>query len=618
MAALKPDGAAAAEIETRLSARRQDGPDRPLRDLGIGLATADDVHVQNRFAQADVEVRGGVQVADELVLPALESLREDLTVQSDRALVHAARGRQEHPHRGLRLLLEEAAERSRRHHRLREAVRDLEHGVDAAASDATARLRVRPLGQTPEHVAEQSVAAVDGPVESGPTDGELASKPLHVDRALPHEMTACASHDRFVRDHAQVVRHVCTANLPASTNVGLVLLIRLAQLLAGCASLHPRDSDTESALRLLAAEQAALRRVATLVASAPAPDRVFHAVAEEAGRLLDARTAATVRFEEQGGVVVGSWEEEGTDSLAVGTHVPYSDPNVSIYVASQHGGRIDDYTDVPGEAARMTREAGYLSSVVAPIVAGGRTWGALFVFSARPRHFGTDAERRLGDFTELVALALESVEAYEQLSASRARIVEAGISERRRLERNLHDGAQQRLVSLALQLRLAQQTIEKNPAEGSALLGSAADELNHALEELRELARGLHPAILTDRGLQAAFESLATRAPFPVEIAGVPTRRLNEGVEAALYYVVAESLTNAAKYADPASARIVMSTTGDVAAVEVHDDGRGGASRDAGSGLRGLADRVEALGGRFDVRSPIGVGTVVRAQLPLR
>jgi signal transduction histidine kinase len=251
-------------------------------------------------------------------------------------------------------------------------------------------------------------------------------------------------------------------------------------------------------------------------------------------------------------------------------------------------------------------------------VAGGRTWGALFVFSTEPRHFGEDAEQRLADFTELVALALESVEAYDQLRASRTRIVEAGIAERRRLERNLHDGAQSRVVSLSLQLRLARQALPENPATAATLLSAAGDELLLALDELRELARGLHPAILTDRGLQAALESLADRAPFPVEIEGVPSERLDEALEAALYYVAAESLTNAAKHAQASAARIVVSATDQLAALEVYDDGRGGANLSAGSGLRGLADRVEALGGRLDVRSAVAGGTAVRAKLPRR
>jgi signal transduction histidine kinase len=379
--------------------------------------------------------------------------------------------------------------------------------------------------------------------------------------------------------------------------------------------MSPSHADPDGGL---AEEQAALRRVATLVASVPAPERVFHAVAEEAGRLLEAKTAACVRFAEQGGVVVGCWDEDGEPSIQLGTFVPYSDPDGPVHRASHHGGRVDDYTHVPGEAARMTREAGYLSSVAAPVVAAGRTWGALFVFSSRPRHFAENADRRLAHFSALVGLALESVEAYDQLRASRTRIVEAGLRERRRLERNLHDGAQQRLVSLSLQLRLAQRALRDDPGRAEDMLAAAGEELDLALEELRELARGLHPAVLTDRGLEPALSSLADRAPIPVEITGAPAERFDPALEAALYFVVAESLTNVAKYADASSARVELSTTEDAIAVAVRDDGCGGARLDAGSGLLGLTDRVEALGGRLDVRSPVGAGTIVRAQLPLR
>jgi signal transduction histidine kinase len=368
----------------------------------------------------------------------------------------------------------------------------------------------------------------------------------------------------------------------------------------------------------IAEEQAALRRVATLVASAPEPEEVFRAVAEEAGRLLGAKTAATVRFGEQGAVIVGRWDEKGGAGFEVGTVVPYSDPEVPVYVASQHGGRIDDYTDVPGEAARMTREAGYLSSVVGSIVAGGRTWGALFVFSPRPRYFGPDAERRLADFTELVALALEAAEAHAQLTASRTRIAEASVAERRRLERNLHDGAQQRLVTLALHLRMAQERLADDPKAAEAMLAGVGEDLKLALEDLRELARGLHPAVLTDHGLAPALTSLANRAPFPVEIAGVPSSRLGETVEAAVYYVVAESLTNAAKHAGASEARVQLSETGETLVVEIRDNGSGGANLSGGSGIRGLADRIEALGGQFELQSPALAGTVIRAELPLR
>jgi signal transduction histidine kinase len=240
------------------------------------------------------------------------------------------------------------------------------------------------------------------------------------------------------------------------------------------------------------------------------------------------------------------------------------------------------------------------------------------VFSASPRHFSGDAQQRLVDFTELVALALESAEAQDQLTASRARIVEAGLAERRRLERNLHDGAQQRLVTLAMQLRIVEERLEEDPATARAMLATIGEELKLALEELRELARGLHPAVLSDHGLEPALRSLASRAPFPVEVVGAPSSRLDEGIEAAVYYVVAESLTNALKHADPSEARVELEATDSEISVAIRDNGTGGASMHAGSGLRGLADRVEALGGTFGLESPSGSGTAVRATIPLR
>ena len=376
-------------------------------------------------------------------------------------------------------------------------------------------------------------------------------------------------------------------------------------------------TELTSKANRLAEEQAALRRVATLVASSAQPEQVFQIVAEEAGRLLEARTAATVRFDQDSAVVAGSWND-GEGAGIVGTLVPYSEPASPVYRVSHEGGRIDDYADLPGEAARLTQLAGYRSSVMAPITAGGRLWGALSVFSASTNHFPADAQQRLADFTNLVALALESAEAHDQLTASRARIVEASVAERRRLERNLHDGAQQRLVTLAVHLRIAQECLSEDPSAAEAMLAGVGEDLKLALEELRELARGLHPAVLSDRGLEPALHFLASRAPFPVTIVGVPALRLDEGVEAAIYYVVAESLTNAAKHAAASEARVEISTTNEEVVVEISDNGSGGANIDRGSGLRGLDDRIEALGGQLDLKSPSGGGTVVRATLPLR
>jgi signal transduction histidine kinase len=262
-------------------------------------------------------------------------------------------------------------------------------------------------------------------------------------------------------------------------------------------------------------------------------------------------------------------------------------------------------------------DLGYRSAVAAPIIVESHTWGTLFVSSTDPEPLGADAEERLSEFTELVALALQSAQAYAELTASRARIVAAGDAERRRLERNLHDGAQQRLVGLALRLRIAQGSVRDDPTLAEDTIGAVVSELQLAIEELREIARGLHPAVLSERGLGPALESLAVRAPFEVEItARVP--RLPEPIEAALYYVVAESLTNAAKHASPTVVRVDVGSDSERAWAAIVDDGSGGVELGPGGGLQGLADRIATLGGRFTVTGPPHRGTRVTAELPLR
>jgi signal transduction histidine kinase len=205
----------------------------------------------------------------------------------------------------------------------------------------------------------------------------------------------------------------------------------------------------------------------------------------------------------------------------------------------------------------------------------------------------------------------------DELQSSRARLVEVSMFERRRLERDLHDGAQQRLVALSLQLGLARRSLDAGDGVAAvSMLDAARDELARALEELRELARGIHPAVLTDRGLEAALEALAERAPLPVSLDQMPAERLPAPVEAAAYFVVAEALTNVAKYAGASSAEVRIRRNGSYAVVEVSDDGIGGADPAVGTGLRGLADRLAALDGRLEVHSPPGHGTTVKAEVP--
>jgi PAS domain S-box-containing protein len=273
-----------------------------------------------------------------------------------------------------------------------------------------------------------------------------------------------------------------------------------------------------------------------------------------------------------------------------------------LFVRVLAGESINDY-----ETVRLCKDGTLVpvSIAAAPVRDGsGRVVGNLVAY--------TDITQRKAQEAEVHRLNAELHDRLEELAGSRARIVTAGDVERRRLERNLHDGAQQRLVTLALSLRLAQAKLAADPAAARAILSDAGDELTLALEELRELARGLHPAVLTDRGLRAAVEMLAARAPVAVEI---PAERLPEPVEAAAYYLIAEALTNVAKYARASTVRVRVAVDGASVQVEVSDDGVGGADPGAGSGLRGLADRVEALGGSLEVVSPAGAGTTLRAAL---
>jgi PAS domain S-box-containing protein len=380
---------------------------------------------------------------------------------------------------------------------------------------------------------------------------------------------------------------------------------------------HLRDVTerhaAEAALRRLAAEQAALRRVATAVAAETEPHRLFGLVIEEVGRLMEAQSANMVRYDGDGlATVVGGWNAEGVSSVPVGASVRVDGDTAAARVwRTARPARVDSYDGQQGELVETLRSLGFRSAIAAPVVLGGRLWGAVIVSSVDPEPFAEGAEQRIGDFAELVAQALANAEARAQLAASRARIVQAGDAERRRLERNLHDGAQQRLVSLSLTLGLAARRHGDDPE-----LVAAVEELAQALEELRELARGIHPAVLTEYGLVPAIEALAARSPFPVDLDLDLEERLPPPVEAAAYYVVAEALTNVAKYAQASGARVQVLRSGERACVEVRDDGVGGAQQ-TGSGLRGLADRVEALGGGLLLRSAAGEGTTLLAEIPL-
>jgi signal transduction histidine kinase len=370
-------------------------------------------------------------------------------------------------------------------------------------------------------------------------------------------------------------------------------------------------------LRRLADEQAALRRVATLVARATAPEELFAVVTAEAGRLLSVEFASVARYESDGTLTfVGSWSAVGP-LFPAGTRRTVEGKNVATLVA-QTGlpARMDRYADASGPIGDAVRQRGHVAAVGTPITVEGRLWGVLAVPST-DRRLAADTETRLAGFSDLLATAIANDESRAALAASRARLVAAGDETRRQIERDLHDGAQQRLVSLGLSLRAAQAVVPAQLGELNGELSRVAEGLTSVLEELREIARGIHPAVLAEGGLGPALRTLARRSPIPVQLEVRAAERLPERIEVATYYVVAEVLTNAAKHAHASVVNVDVEAVDGVLRITVRDDGAGGADPTGGSGLIGLRDRVEALGGEITVLSPLGAGTAVHVALPL-
>jgi signal transduction histidine kinase len=376
-------------------------------------------------------------------------------------------------------------------------------------------------------------------------------------------------------------------------------------------------SDENTArLEALLAEQEALRRVALLVAADTPSGELFDRVCEEVGLLLGVQSSDIVRYEEEGWArIVGAWVGAGNVSFPVGERIPVEGGTVTARIyRTESPQRVDDYVGREGPFVQRLLGYGIRSVVGAPVHVGGRLWGGIMVTSSEPNAFPPDTEQRICDFAELVTAALANADGRAQLAASRARIVAAADEARRRIERDLHDGAQQRLVSLALSLRLLHPHLPEG-SEAARELEAARAELDLALEELRELARGIHPSVLSDRGLEAALSGLVSRSPVPVELDVADAAALPESLQTTAYFVVAEGLTNAIKHARCSRAEVRIVRDGDEATIEVRDDGIGGTNADGGSGLRGLGDRVSALGGELEVESEPGRGTTLRARV---
>jgi len=364
-------------------------------------------------------------------------------------------------------------------------------------------------------------------------------------------------------------------------------------------------------------EQAALRRVATLVAKRAPPAGVFDAVVTEMHQLLDAENTRLLRYEPDHTVTVVA--ARGEPGLEIPLGARYSLDGTSVAATVWHTGRparLDHFAGPPGSAAEVLIQMGIRAAAGAPILVEERLWGVM-IAAWTDRQPAAGIEDRIAQFTDLVATAISNAQARADLAASRARIVAASDQTRRRIERDLHDGVQQRLVSLGLALRAAQRALPPGQAELAQELAQVASGLTEALEELREMSRGIHPAILSLGGLGPALKALARRSPVPVQLDVQVRTRLPEQAEVAAYFVVSEALANVAKHAQASVVRVGIAAREGVLHVSIHDDGVGGADPSRGSGLIGLTDRVEASGGTISISSQPGQGTRITAELPV-
>jgi signal transduction histidine kinase len=377
------------------------------------------------------------------------------------------------------------------------------------------------------------------------------------------------------------------------------------------------EARTESGR--LAEEQAALRQVATLVARGVQPSEVLAAVAEELGRVLGVEGTMVFRYESDAtATVLAAWRgSEDRALLPIGSNWRLDGNGViaSVYRTGRSA-RFDGYSEATGELATWARDVGVHSTVGAPIVVDDHLWG-IAAAATQTDSLAETAEARIASFAELIAMAISNAENRSELTASRARVVAASDETRRRIERDLHDGIQQRLVSLALKIRMTATMTPRPWAEMQSEMSLLADDLVAALEALREISRGIHPAILSEGGLEPALKTLARGCPLPVAFDLQIDSRLDEALEVTAYYVVSEAFTNAVKYAEASILELGVESGDDQLVLSIRDDGVGGADPSRGSGLIGLTDRVEALGGTISVVSPPRGGTTLHVVLPL-
>jgi signal transduction histidine kinase len=375
-------------------------------------------------------------------------------------------------------------------------------------------------------------------------------------------------------------------------------------------------------LRRIADEQSALRRVATLVARGVSPAEVFDAVAAEVGHVLAADHTEIIRFESDDTArVVGYWNSPSVPTVMppLGGHWPIESGTVTGTVLStERPARMKNYERATSAIGTWAHAAGINCVVGCPVTVEGRVWGAMLIHWLEDEPLQGVTEARMQEFVELVGTAIANAQGRSDLLASRARVVAAADESRRRIERDLHDGAQQRLVTLALKLRTVETTaVAPDQLSLRGQLSGLVNDLSGILDDLQEVSRGIIPPILTRSGLRPALRSLARHSAVPVELDVGAVGRLPERVEVAVYYTVSEALTNVVKHANASEARVGLVVEHRSVRLSIHDDGRGGAALAGGSGLVGLKDRVEALGGTIEVISPVGAGTSVLVVIPV-
>ena len=502
------------------------------------------------------------------------------------------------------------------------AARAVEADLRVRAQVRDARLRVRYLERVGSASGQLALVSRSGRVIADHPDGFLRAERVDIpagggDLMLPGGRPGFA--EALGRDDAYLIRalpetrgsHLRLERMPTS--------IRKGEKVDAASDVNEwRRAQLE--LSRLAEEQAALRRVATLVAGQATAEEIFATVAAEVARILHADHGTVGRYEPDGTMTVTAFWTRGDRIVPVGTPIDLHCPSVAALVQqSGRPSRIDDYERLTGPVIELARTLGDgpRSTVGAPILVEGRVWGVILASLTGPKPLAEDTESRLMGFGELVGTAISNAVARDELTASRARIVAAADDTRRRIGRDLHDGAQQRLTSLALELRAAAGNGTAGLDDLRTELAHAADAVTVALDELRETSRGIHPTVLTKGGLAPALRGLARRSAIPVELEISASGRFAERIEVAGYYVVSELLTNAVKHAHASVVRVAVEQRNRRLCLSVRDDGAGGADPARGSGLIGLRDRVEAIGGTFVVDSPVGAGTAALVSLPL-